>query len=79
MRRLFHLLFGWDFIYIPNWGICRLRVNQDGVLYVKIKAALIRISVSDFKCRKAFFVYGSILDYFSPNEIEDIHGTTHSQ
>ena len=79
MRKLLHLLFGWDYVYISGWGISRMYVNQDGMYYVMYGKTIINIRPEDFKSGRSFFIHGSILDYFSPNEIEDIHGTTHSQ
>ena len=79
MKYLLHRIFGCDFLYLPGYGVRMLRVNQDGVMYVKFGEIPHRISVHEFKYSGAFFIYGTALDYFSPNEIEDIHGTTHSQ
>lgn len=76
MRKLFHLLFDWDYVSLTNHGVKRIRVNEDGVPYVRVGHSVIPLSVRNYRAWRMFFVHGSVLDYFNLSQLEEICGTT---
>ena len=51
MWRLWHKLFGWDYVYwelISMSGISRVRVAPSGLVYLKVFGLIIRVAESSF-------------------------------